>query len=174
MNKGIALFMSFIIISTLALGQYNTTYADTISSYSKEVKGKVIYKDTGPPVYSVDVSWGAMNFTYITTVTPVWNEATHVYDDTYLSEWKAEGNTIRLTNHSNADVKANFRYIKLPQYNNVFGIFNQTGVMKLPSADGKAIGDRELTGTRELILIGKIDNQLNGYTTVGNIKIEID
>lgn len=173
MKKGLLFIISFVISCTLFIMSCDVSYADKMPTYSKVVRGKVVGKATSPPVYSVDVSWGAMNFTYLTRVTPVWNETNHVYDETYTSEWRAEGNTIKLTNHSNVGVKAKFKYKQLSRYKAVKGTFgNQT--LTLPSAVGRAINAKELTGTRELTLSGTLSDKMDKYVAIGNIKIEID
>ena len=173
MKKSISIIICFVIASVLIIGQYDYSYARTVKSYNKEVKGRVVGDATEPPVYSVDVKWGAMNFTCSTVVTPVWNEDSHTYDETYKSEWKAEGNTIQITNHSNIDVKAKFKYVELSKYNMVKGKFDKN-ILILPSAEGKAKNSKELIGTRELTLSGTLLEQLDNYTAVGNVKIEID
>lgn len=174
MKKNLLFIICFVILYTLYIFSCDISYADDISSHSKVVRGKVVGKVDRSPVYSVDVSWGAMNFTYSTTITPVWNEITHLYDDKYSSEWKAEGNTIKLTNHSNVDVKAKFKYVKLSKYKNINGKFSDTQVLQLPSAVDKAKDAKELTGTRDLILSGKLVEKQSEFTPVGIIKIEID
>lgn len=174
MKKGLLFIISFVISCTLFIISCDVSYADKITTYSKVVRGKVVDKATSPPVYSVDVSWGAMNFTYSTRVTPIWNETSHVYDETYTSEWIAEGNTIKLTNHSNVDIKAKFKYVILSKYNNINGKFSDSQVLRLPSAVDKGINAKELTGTRDLILSGKLNGEKNEFTRVGSIKIEID
>ena len=74
---------------------------------------------TGATVYSVDVAWGAMSFTYKVTGTGTWNPTTHQYDanESSTGTWAVDNdesgnptNVITLTNHSNAPVKAAFSF----------------------------------------------------------------
>ena len=86
-------------------------------------------------VYSVDVEWGAMTFQY---VSGTWDPVTHqyaedagwkVYDST--NDTAVEGtedaiNEIKVTNHSNAGVKATFSYANKTDYSDISGAFSST------------------------------------------------
>ena len=73
------------------------------------------YQDgsTTGTVYSVDITWGDMQFTYAKSGALVWNPNDHTYTDDTTSNWQAEGNTITVTNHSNTEVTANFSFAPL-------------------------------------------------------------
>lgn len=173
MRKSIAVVMCFtLVVIQLSIINCKKAYADTGNIYGAEVTGSRL--DDAKTLYTVDVTWGKMQFVYKTVGTRTWNEKTHLFDEDFTSSWSASGNTIKVTNHSNTDVKAKFSYNRNSLYNEVIGKFNISKALELPSAEGRAIDDKELTGSRKLTLSGKIVNQLDSYTTVGKIKIEID
>ena len=62
--------------------------------------------------YSVDLEWGAMEFTY--TAASKWDPATQtvVEDTTKTGTWTANGNTITVTNKSNAIIGATLSFEK--------------------------------------------------------------
>lgn len=59
------------------------------------------------PVYAVDVEFGALTFTYTPAGTGVWSPEDHAYA-TVDATWAASGNTVTVTNHSNAAMTATF------------------------------------------------------------------
>lgn len=77
------------------------------SNPSHDVMGTYTDFSTADTVYSVDVEWGAMKFNYTKSGNAVWNPEDHSYDRHEVTgTWNAEGNTVTVTNHSNAAVKA--------------------------------------------------------------------
>ncbi len=61
-------------------------------------------------VYSVDMKWEDMTFTYHEKSTRVWNPTDHTYSEEITGEWDKNTAAILVTNHSNADVKVGFVY----------------------------------------------------------------
>lgn len=80
--------------------------AETVpSNPSHNVMGTYTDSSTANTVYSVDVKWGAMKFNYTKSGNAVWNPKDHSYDRGGVTgSWNAEGNTVTVTNHSNAAV----------------------------------------------------------------------
>lgn len=174
MRKSFIRVLCLIQVLVVSMVLTSVSYGATETpSYSKRVKGKLQSETIGMKVYSVDVTWGTMSFIYVHNGIRTWNENTHEYDVKYTSEWKAEGNTIQLTNHSNTSVQANFIYNNGTQYSDIKGNFN-SAVLNLPSALGKAVNASELTGERTLTLSGSMPNGVDNLTTVGSIKVEIN
>ena len=69
-----------------------------------------------------------MNFTYNTTGDKTWNPDTHTYNVDTNDSWTAEGNTVKVTNHSNLPVNVAFAFAKEPD---VVGTY--TGTMSTAS-----------------------------------------
>lgn len=77
-------------------------------------------------VYSVEVSWTAMNFTYTVPSKGIWDPEKHEYtgaDPTAQSVW-SEPATITITNHSNNEVLASLGYQSLYEAKDVEVKFN--------------------------------------------------
>lgn len=106
-----AILMTMAIATTAfaADGSNSSTKKDG-ESQSIPVDAKYNGSVTTPGVVSVQIEWGKMEFTYNVGGTKDWNAKDHTYDDNSTEKWTEEGNTIKLTNHSNVDVKATFTY----------------------------------------------------------------
>ena len=83
---------------------------DGTGSYSAEVKGTYQPGGSGAVVYSVDIAWTDMNFTYTGAGEGTWNPETHQYSGSSEGAWTASNDSITVTNHSNAAVKATASY----------------------------------------------------------------
>ncbi len=82
------------------------------------VEGSYVGEGKAETVYSVDVAWGSMTFTYHTTGDKTWNPDTHEYNFTEGDGWKFDENSnkVTVTNHSNAPVIVNFDFVKNTDY----------------------------------------------------------
>ena len=107
-------------------------------SDSHNVMGKFDTEGTGSgsaTKYSVDVEWGAMEFTY-TAASGTWNPDNHTYEG---GSWKSSSNTVKVTNHSNADVDVAVTYRAETGYNDISGSFDH-GSFQLATAEGTEVG----------------------------------
>lgn len=64
------------------------------------------------PVYSVDITWDDMTFTYHAGQT-VWDPTTHTYIQKTAAGWDKTTANITVTNHSNAEVGVDLAYVKV-------------------------------------------------------------
>ena len=85
-------------------------------SYNAEVKGTYQAGGTSATVYSVDIAWTDMSFTYTDASQGTWNPETHQYDGGAEAAWTASDDSITVTNHSNAAVTATASYEADPGY----------------------------------------------------------
>ena len=80
------------------------------------VKGSLV---KGTPVVgntiSVEISWGAMEFTY-TEGQQVWNTQTHQYEYPD-AKWTGNGNTISVSNHSDKNINVGFCFAQIGEIN---------------------------------------------------------
>ena len=83
---------------------------DGTGSYSAEVKGTYQPGGSGAVVYSVDIAWTDMNFTYTGAGEGTWDPETHQYSGSSEGAWTASNDSITVTNHSNAAVKATAKF----------------------------------------------------------------
>ena len=165
-------FVFILLTLALVLVMSTTAFAETIEnnpgSQDIDVSAKYVDSVSAPTKYSVDVTWGAMEFTYTVSGTKTWDPETHTYTASTQPAWTASGNTITVTNHSNTDITASFAFSALTAYNTVTGSFSSTSLM-LPTAEGKAVNDAVLTGKTSLTLGGTLASDITVFTNVGTV-----
>ena len=97
-------------MSTTALAAGNVDGAGVGSQDPIDVTAKYNDGVTEPAVYSVDLAWEDMTFTYNESGTRTWNPDTHTYTDTTSAGWDKTTATIQMTNHSNVAVDVDLTY----------------------------------------------------------------
>lgn len=97
-------------LSTTALAAGNVDGAGVGSQVPIDVTAKYNDGTTEPTVYSVDLTWEDMTFTYNETGTRIWDPDTHTYKDTTSAGWDKDSAVVTATNHSNANVTVSFTY----------------------------------------------------------------
>ena len=163
---------------TLALAlsmSLNSLAASVNTSGGKQdidVNAKYVDGVDTPTVYKVDVSWGAMEFTYSVNGTKNWDPDNHQYTINTNGGWAASGNKITVTNHSNTGIKADFAYEKERGFDDITGSFSQSS-LTLPTAEGKATDDAALTGESELTISGTLASDKTSMTKVGKVVVTI-
>lgn len=169
-------FFSALLALMMVLAMGIPTYAATIGSnggtQSIDVKAKYVDSTSSNTIYSIDVSWGAMEFTYTASGTQVWNPETHEYTSSVSGAWTGSGNQVAVTNHSNTGITASFTFAPESGYTGLAGTFSQSS-FGLPSAVGKATNASELTGTTALTLGGTLANTVTTMTKVGTVTVTI-
>ena len=113
MKKMIASVLALILCAAMSTTVFAASPIETEDgSDTKDVKGTYAAGTPGGTVYSVDVTWGAMEFTYTAASAGVWNPTTHTYDGTQAGGWscEADANKITVTNHSNVAVTAELSF----------------------------------------------------------------
>ena len=166
MKKIFALALALVLTCTLAV----TCFAAP-AAQNGDVKATYAAGGTSPDVvYKVDVVFGAMEFTF-TDKANKWNPEDHEYN-TPVGEasWTASGNTVAVTNHSNAAVNVTVTYASETAYSTVTGSV-ANGSFELPSAVGKAVGAAELTKTATLTLGGTLASSATSATKVGTLTV---
>ncbi|MBE5934523.1 MAG: hypothetical protein E7262_01860 [Lachnospiraceae bacterium] len=176
MKKIISIILSMAIVSAITINYQVDSYAEVVKKSSKDVKATVVGDADGPDVFSVDVTWGAMNFTYMKIADTEWNSETHMFDKTgtFTYKWVASGNLVTVVNHSNMAVQADLSYESEPEYDYIAGKFSDSSVIKLPSAFGKEKSAKSLKASRMLRLSGHLKADLKEYVDIGKIKVEIN
>ena len=97
-------------LSTTALADGNVYGAGTGPQEPINVTAKYNDGVTEPTVYSVDLTWEDMTFTYNESGTRTWDPDTHTYTDPTSAGWDKVTAKITATNHSNAQVMVSFTY----------------------------------------------------------------
>lgn len=169
MRKTIVLALVLTLILSLSAMAFADSYGP--GDKSIDVKGKYQNNTVTPTVYSVDVSWGTMQFTYAESGTKVWNPENHTYSDNTSASWVANGNSVTVVNHSNAAVTVSFGFAALRNYNTVTGTFD-VGSKTLPAG---VVGqyDNAARVTSILTLGGTLAESVADFTKVGTITVRI-
>lgn len=177
MKKKLALVLTLAMVFSLAP---LSAYADTITGLggtaSCDVKATYVAGSSGgagTKVYSVDIVWGDMAFTY-TEEAGVWNPATHETTGAGGGIWSVnntDGNKIKVTNHSNAAVTATFSYAAAPGYDSISGSFDKT-TLNLATAVDTEVSNAP-SDTAALTLTGALASSTAANTTIGTITVTL-
>lgn len=178
MKKKTALVLTLAMVFSLAP---LSAYADKIDAVDGTATHDVTatYVDgssggAGGTVYSVDITWGDMAFTY-TAAAGTWDPAKHTYTGAEGGVWTVDkdgGNTITVTNHSNTDVTAAFSYAAAEGFTGISGSFDNA-LLNLPTAVGTAV-DAAPKGTTSLSLDGALDSAATTSTKIGTITVTLN
>ncbi len=173
MKKIAATALTLTMALAMSTPVYATGNTNDILSFKYSTPIAATYEEgvtTTDTVYSVDVEWGKLEYTYHSNATEEWDPSTLKY---VVSEgtpsWDCEdgADKIKVTNHSNAAISANFAY---EQKNaDVNGTFDQTKI-NLKSAEETEV-DGAPTGTATLALSGNMAENAEGV--LGNVKVTI-
>ena len=178
MKKKLALVLTLAMVFSLApLSAYaNDTITGVGGTASCDVKATYVAGSSGgagATVYSVDIVWGDMAFTY-TEEAGVWNPATHETTGAGGGIWKAtttDGNKIKVTNHSNAAVTATFSYAAAAGYGDISGSFDKA-TLNLATAVDTEVSNAP-SDTAALTLSGALASNTPANTTIGTITVTL-
>ena len=168
------LFIMLLTLLILAVPVTSFAEDDTIGkneNRSIDVQAKYTNATETPDVYSVDITWGAMQFTYSASGTREWDPATHKYDDNTSASWTADGNDVTVINHSNRAVNVGFAYAAVADYSGVTGEFSVAS----DTLDAGTLGDvggADRVSTR-LTLSGILASTVTEFTKVGSITVSL-
>ena len=111
MKKLLSVILAVVMVAAMSVTAFageKTNIGDK-GSASINVKGLYSAGDAAADKVAVDVSWGDMEFTYQASGT-YWDAATHSTKSNEDAFWTANGNDIKVTNHSNVPIKAEFGF----------------------------------------------------------------
>ena len=178
-KKKTALVLTLAMVFSLApLSVYaetitagGTASCDVKATYTTDTSGGA--GGTGGTVYSVDIDWGDMEFTY-TAAAGVWDPGTHTITGADGGTWKVNnegGNKIKVTNHSNTAVTATFSYAAASGYEGISGSFDKTS-LNLATAVGTEVSNAP-KDSAALSLSGALDSATAANTTIGTITVTL-
>ena len=178
MKKKTALVLTLaMVFSLVPLSAYADTIGtaggtashDVTATYRADSSG-----GAGGTVYSVDITWGDMAFTY-TAEAGIWDPAKHTYTGAEGGTWKVDkdgGNTITVTNHSNTGVTAVFSYAAAEGFTGISGSFDKES-LALETAVGTEVANAP-KGTAALTLDGPLDSNTPANATIGTITVTLN
>lgn len=156
---------------TLSMSMGNFVYAAEDSSADIKATYQA-GKENTDTVYSVDVKWGSLEYTYSSGVTKSWDPTTLKYKETSgTSSWTCQqgADQITVTNNSNADITASLAYGKTDS--NITGTFTNPKI-GLKSAEGTNVGESP-SETTTLSLKGALSDTTAVKKEIGNVTVTI-
>lgn len=117
----------------------DATITSSGGSATTNVTGKYV-PGKNSTVYSVDITWSDLTFTYEAASNGVWNPGTHTYSGAREAGWETKTGKITVTNHSNAGISAKPAYQANEEYKSATIAFsgddlNGEGALELKTAD---------------------------------------
>ena len=180
MKKIIAAILAIMMIaamSTTAFAAEGTgTLNGTENSKSIDVTAKYTEGLETVNTISVNVSWGAMEFTYHVGGTKTWNPETHQYDVDSNAVWQAVGNTVTVENHSDVAVDVKFEYAPEQAYSAIKCAFDveESNLAAHPKAADPNSTAPAASVTAELkVTEGTMDSEITSATKIGTITVTI-
>ena len=166
----LALTMTLSLSTTALAAEVNG--AGVGSQNPIDVTAKYNNSTADPIVYSVDLKWDDMTFTYNESGTRTWDPDTHTYTDTTSAGWDKTSAAVTATNHSNAQVTVKFDYT--PQ--------GATGVNASMSKDSFKLAagvenkpNEAATDSSILTITGTPNNSVTAEgVTIGTITVTIE
>lgn len=162
---------------TMALSMSTPAYATEINGVTNGSQDIKVTYETGTmttdTVYSVDVEWGSLEYTYHPAATETWNPNTLKYEiSTGKPYWDCEkdANKIKVVNNSNTEITAKLTYVA-GNNSGVSGSFDKAQI-GLKSAEGTAREDSP-NDAAYLSLSGALTETATELTTVGNVNVTI-
>lgn len=136
------------VVAAMSLGMVISASAATLDEQgeSKEVTISYSAGDT-ETVYSVDITWDSMAFTYYADDKKTWDPETHTWTvdgtgGTWTNENGDKTSYITVTNHSNAKIKATVTFSATSDALNILGntagfsLTNSSGIFNNKTYDG--------------------------------------
>ena len=137
---------------------------------SRSVYGTYVPGEKADTVYSVDIEWGDMDFTYTAGDEGTWNPETHQYEGGSEGTWTAKNNIVTVTNHSELPVEVSFGYAEHPGYENITGSYSVTEDV-LESGVGKTYEEADSISS-ELTLSGALPKG-SQKANIGSVNVHL-
>lgn len=174
MKRIISLAVLLAMVFCLGVPAFAANVATNGGTDNSPVKGTYVAGTESAIIYSVDITWGALEFTYTDASEGTWNPGKHVYDGAKAAAWtvdKTDGDKITVTNHSNTAINATLSYASKTEFSAVTGAFDKS-VLNLASAV-----ETEITAapsdSAKLTLNGALASTTTSQTQIGTVTISI-
>lgn len=173
MKKFLIHILAFAMAVSTSVVSFGADGISSGDSDSCDVKGTYNSKAV-VAVYSVDIVWKDLNFTYNSAFEGTWNPKTHEYENGTTAGWSAGTGTITVTNHSNTDITATPSYAAKPEYESA-GMSFSSKALKVKTADNGVDGaaGTAVVGTITVTPTGSLPEGTE-KATIGSITITIN
>ena len=171
MKKSISLLLALMLILSMSI----TAFAENnlgAGVHEGEVTGTYVAGNEGSgTVFSVDITWENLAFTYKAANEPVWDTKDHKYSDYVAACWEGEGSII-VTNHSNTVISAVPKFVADEGFSDAKLRFD-TEKLHLSSAEFMEFGENQ-TGTITVTAEGSLPAGTQGKIGVVQVTIAED
>ncbi|MCD8322249.1 MAG: hypothetical protein LUC89_05105 [Oscillospiraceae bacterium] len=174
MKKLLALVLAAALILALSVTAFAATITTNGGTDSAPVYATYVSGGEEKIIYSVDISWGDMTFTYTDASAGDWDGSSHTYTNETEAAWTASASgadEITVKNHSNAAITAALTYTPGDDYKDVTGTFDNP-TLNLATAVGTEVAAAP-SGTAALTLSGALDDSVSEKTQVGSVVVTI-
>lgn len=173
MKKFLALVLALVMVTGMAV---TAMAAVEVSNGSQDVKASY-QADQTATVYSVDITWGSMEFTYSEGNKGTWNSDSLSYDEANKKDpgWSCAtgANVITIKNKSNAAVTPTAEFTKNAQLATELSAVEVT-VSNSGTAIASAESGTAQTGTLTVQVSGTVTGAFDANTVLGSITITIN
>ena len=172
MKKLLSMMLVLVLMMSLSVTAFAANYTEE-QDVSTTVTATYVAGGAGGTVFSVDVEWSAMDFTYQAPKWAQWDAENHKYTDAVTGGWTGSG-TVTITNHSNVALDVTPGYTMNTGYTDTTLVFKDgdtaiDGAMIVASAaDTNAAVEKTITVTAD----GKLASGAN-QTEIGTVKVTI-
>ncbi len=172
MKKILSLILAMAMVMSLSVTAFAADGVTNGGTDSSDVKGTYSSEAT-VTVYSVDISWSGLEFTYNGAFEGNWNPATHEYEDATAADWAVGNGTITVTNHSNTGITATPSYTAKAGFESA-GMSFSTAALQVATADNGVDGaaGTAVVGSITVTPTGSLPEGTEG-ATIGTITITI-
>lgn len=170
MKRRFSFAVALLAAATLATPALAASQSIGQESLPIDVYARYVDGSTTGTVYSVDISWGNMQFTYAKDGNRTWNPSDHTYNDETTTQWQADGNTIQVTNHSNTDVTATFAFSPFSNLPDLQGSFSVPSQLLDAGKENDYAGADSVTS--QLTLSGAYTAE-GDFAKVGTVTVSI-
>ena len=146
MKKIISLILALVLVISLGFVVCATDTASGIGEYAANVTGSYVPGTTsGATLFSVEIQWEDLEFTYHAELAGEWDAENHVYLPNTPAYWEGKGK-ITVTNHSNAKISATPKYTAAQGYADAAMTFSPAALNIASAENGNAqIGTMTVT-----------------------------
>ena len=173
MKRMFETILVLLLILSLSISGYASGNMGQGESQNIDVTAKYAGDVDTPAVYSVDILWDNMVFTYSETGSMVWNPETHVYEEKIAGTWDKNSADITVVNHSNVEVSVLFTHEAETAYGVTTELSHAGESVKLDAGTvGDVAGADSVTAT--LTVSGKPNADVTSEgVVVGTVNVKI-
>ncbi|MGI6526177.1 MAG: hypothetical protein ACOX25_02120 [Caldicoprobacterales bacterium] len=172
MRKIVSLLLTLLLFISMSTAATAATITAVPGSDSQDVMATYKPGGTSEIIYSVDIAWGSMEFTYTSATEGTWNPQTHEYGGSSQGTWSCDNdaNKVTVTNHSNTAIIAELEYKAEESYDEIIGELDK-GLLELESAVGTAVQSAP-SDSAKLTLSGELP-EVTDSVKIGSVTVTI-